>query len=272
MEKIRVGVIGVGSMGTSHVNYLVEGEIEGAILTALLEQRLEKKEELERCYPGVQIFQDEDLFFQQAEVDAILIATPHYDHPRLAIKAFEHQMHVLTEKPAGVYTKQVRGMNEAAEKSGKVFSIMYNQRTNPLYQKVRDLIQTKELGEIRRINWIMTSWYRSQSYYDSGEWRATWAGEGGGVLINQCPHQLDLWQWMTGMMPAKIRSFCSFGKYRDIEVEDEVTAYAEYENGATAVFITTTAEAAGTNRLEIVGEQGKIVVEHGTLTFWRLRI
>lgn len=135
--------------------------------------------------------------------------------------------------------------------------MMYNQRTNPLYQKLRDLIHSGELGEIRRINWIITNWYRSQSYYDSGGWRATWAGEGGGVLINQCPHQLDLWHWMTAMTPKRVRAFCHFGKHRDIEVEDEVTAYAEYENGATAVFITTTGEAPGTNRLEIAGENGR---------------
>lgn len=162
-------------------------------------------------------------------------------------------------------------MNEVAEKSGKVFGIMYNQRTNPVYQKLRDLVKSGELGEIKRINWIITNWYRSQSYYDSGGWRATWAGEGGGVLINQCPHNLDLWQWICGM-PRRVRAFCHYGKYHDIEVEDDVTAYMEYENGATGVFITTTGEAPGTNRFEIAGDRGKIVVEEGKLTFWRLRV
>jgi predicted dehydrogenase len=171
-----------------------------------------------------------------------------------------------------VYTKQVRLMNEAAAASGKVFSMMYNQRTNPLYQKLRDLISSGELGEVRRTNWIITNWYRSQSYYDSGGWRATWAGEGGGVLINQDPHQLDLWQWTTGMMPKRVRAFCYFGKNRNIEVEDDVTAFVEYENGATGVFVTTTGEAPGTNRFEICGDRGKIVIEDGNLTFWRLRV
>src|SRR5690606_34449403 len=179
---------------------------------------------------------------------------------------------VLVEKPAGVYTKQVRQMNEAAAKSGKVFSIMYNQRTNPLYVKLRELISSGELGEIRRTNWIITNWYRSQAYYNSGGWRATWAGEGGGVLINQDPHQLDLWQWTIGMMPTRVRAFCHFGKYRNIEVEDDVTAYVEYENGATGVFVTTTGEAPGTNRFEISGDRGKMVIEDGKMTFWRLRV
>ena len=189
----------------------------------------------------------------------------------MAMKAFEKGLHVLCEKPAGVYTKNVREMNEAAKKSSKVFSMMFNQRTNPMYQKVRELIQSGELGEIKRTNWIITDWYRTQSYYDSVAWRGTWAGEGGGVMINQSPHQLDLWQWITGMMPVRVRAFCGFGKYRDIEVEDDVTTYVEYENGATGLFVTSTGEAPGTNRFEIVGDQGKIVVEDEKITFWRLR-
>ncbi len=273
MQHVRIGIIGVGTMGKRHATYLQDQLITGASLTAVLETDAERVGFLrDHLNKSVRVFTDEETFFTSGLIDAVIIATPHYDHSRLAIKAFEHGLHVLCEKPAGVYTKQVREMNEAAQQSGKIFSMMYNQRTNPLYQKLRDLIQTGELGNIRRINWIITTWYRSQSYYDSGGWRATWAGEGGGVLINQCPHQLDLWQWMTGMMPKRIRAFCYFGKHRDIEVEDEVTAFAEYENGATGVFITTTSEAPGTNRLEITGDRGKVVVENGKLDFWRLRV
>ncbi|WP_407267952.1 Gfo/Idh/MocA family protein [Radiobacillus sp. PE A8.2] len=273
MQEVRVGIIGIGNMGISHLKYLQENKIKGARLTAVLDISEERVERVKaNLADGMSIFTTEADFFQSNLVDAVLIATPHYDHSRIAIKAFEHGLHVLIEKPAGVYTKQVREMNKAATASDKVFSIMYNQRTNPLYQKLRELIQSGELGEIRRINWLITNWYRSQSYYDSGGWRATWAGEGGGVLINQCPHQLDLWQWMTGMMPTRMRAFCYFGKHRNIEVEDDVTAFAEYENGATGVFITTTGEAPGTNRLEIAGDRGKVVVENGKLDFWQLRI
>ena len=219
---------------------------------------------------SVKRFEKAEELYDSGLVDAVLIATPHYDHPPLAILAFKKGLHVLTEKPAGVYTKQVREMNEAAAESGKVFGIMYNQRTDPLYQKLKELIETGELGEIKRTNWIITSWYRSQSYYDSGGWRATWAGEGGGVLLNQDPHQLDLWQWICGM-PKRLRAFCYFGKHHDIEVEDDVTAFVEYENGATGVFVTSTGDAPGTNRLEITGDRGKIVIEDNAITFWRNR-
>ena len=219
----------------------------------------------------VQRFSTPDELFRAKTIDAVMVCTPHYDHPPLAVRAFENGLHVLVEKPAGVYTKQVREMNEAAAQSGKVFGIMYNQRTNPLYQKARELVKSGELGDIRRTNWIITSWYRSQSYYDSGGWRATWSGEGGGVLLNQAPHQLDLWQWICGM-PVRVRAFMSFGKMHDIEVEDDVTAYVEYKNGATGVFITSTCDTPGTNRLEITGDRGKIVVEDGKIVFHRLRV
>ncbi|MBZ4645319.1 MAG: hypothetical protein PWR27_1060 [Petroclostridium sp.] len=272
MDKVRIGIIGIGNMGSAHAKNLVKGEVPGGELVAVCDSNPERlKWARENLGEDIQLFDNAHTFFNSNSVDAVLVATPHYDHPPLAIKAFEYGLHVLIEKPAGVYTKQVREMNEAAEKSGKVFGIMYNQRTNPLYQKLKDLIESGELGEIKRTNWIITTWYRSQSYYNSGGWRATWAGEGGGVLLNQDPHQLDLWQWICGM-PKRVRAFCAFGKYHDIEVEDDVTAYVEYENGATGVFITSTGETPGTNRFEIAGDRGKIVVEDGKLTFWRTRI
>jgi predicted dehydrogenase len=259
-------------MGTGHARYLIEGQVKGAKLTAVSDIRAERLELASKEWGDrIQTFESPEALFRSGTVDGVLLCTPHYDHPKQAIEAFAYGLHVLVEKPAGVYTKQVREMNEAAAASGKVYGIMYNQRTNPLYLKLRELIASGELGEIRRTHWIITNWYRSQSYYNSGGWRASWAGEGGGVLINQDPHQLDLWQWTTGLMPTRIRAFCSFGKHRDIEVENDVTAYAEYENGATGVFVTSTYESPGTNRFEITGDRGKIVIEDDKLTFWRLR-
>jgi predicted dehydrogenase len=272
LSNVKIGIIGIGNMGSSHAVYLNNNEVAGAELTAVCDTNPDRlKWAKENLSENVQTFDNPEAFFEFGNIDAVIVATPHYDHPTLAIKAFEKGLHALVEKPAGVYTKAVREMNEVAKKSGKVFGIMFNQRTNPLYQKLRDLVQSGELGEIKRTNWIITDWYRSQSYYDSGGWRATWAGEGGGVLANQDPHQLDLWQWTSGLMPKRVRAFCGFGKFHDIEVEDDVTAYVEYENGATGVFVTSTGDAPGTNRYEISGDRGKLVVEDGKLTFWRLR-
>jgi predicted dehydrogenase len=186
----------------------------------------------------------------------------------------ENKVHVMCEKPAGVYTKAVDEMNAVAAKmaaEGVVFGIMFNQRTNCIYRKMKEIIESGELGEIRRTNWIITNWFRSQQYYDSGDWRATWSGEGGGVLVNQSPHQLDLWQWICGM-PKKITAFCKEGLWHDIEVEDDVTAYAEYENGATGVFITTTGDYPGTNRFEVTLDKGVLITGEGGLKLKKLEV
>ena len=271
MDKVRLGIIGVGNIGTVHARYLLAGTVKEACLTAVCDNNPDKHSAIRQVVGNdVTLFSNAEEMLKSGLIDAVIVSTPHYDHPGLSMLAMRHGIHTLCEKPAGVYTAQVREMNEFARGCNVVFGMMFNQRPNPLYQKVKDLIDSGELGELRRSNWIITNWYRSQSDYNSGGWRATWKGEGGGVLLNQDPHQLDLWQWLVGM-PVRMRAFCQFGKHRDIEVENEVTAYAEYANGATGVFITTTAEAPGTNRLEIAGDRGKVVVEDGKLRFWRLR-
>jgi predicted dehydrogenase len=271
MDTVRIGIVGFGGMGSHHGRYLENGEVDGAELTAACDVKPERLEfAREKLNPDLATFDSADELLDADCCDAVIIATPHYFHPPIAVQAFERGLHVLSEKPAGVYTKQVRQMNEAAEASGKVFALMFNQRVRAVYRKLKELIDAGELGELQRTNWVITSWFRAQSYYDSGGWRATWAGEGGGVLANQCPHNLDLWQWCCGM-PKRVRAFCYFGKWHDIEVEDDVTAYVEYENGATGVFVTTTGDAPGSNRLEVTGHQGKMVVEGGTLSFSRLR-
>jgi len=276
MKTVRFGIIGIGGMGSHHANLIYSGKIKNAVLTAVCDTNPARiTYAKENWTDGVAYFPDAEELMKSGLVDAVFIATPHYDHPPLAIKAFSYGLHVLSEKPAGVYTAQVEEMNkaaaEAAEKAGLKFGINFCVRSHPLYQKVREMVQSGELGELKRVNWIITNWYRSQSYYDSGEWRASWAGEGGGTLINQNPHQLDLLQWICGM-PTKVRAFMSFGKKHNIEVEDDVTAYLEYPNGATGVYVTSTHDAPGTNRLEITGEWGKLVAEDNTLTFWRNRV
>ncbi|MFW6457012.1 MAG: Gfo/Idh/MocA family protein [Planctomycetota bacterium] len=271
MEKVRIGIVGVGGMGSNHARYLYDGKVEGAELTAVADISPSALKRAEDMTDGeVATFSSADDMFDADCVDAVIIATPHYDHPPIGIRAFESGLHVLSEKPAGVYTKQVKKFNEVADQSGKIFAVMFNQRTLPVHKKVKDLMETGELGELKRNAWIITSWYRSQSYYNSGGWRATWAGEGGGVLLNQCPHQLDLWQWFCGV-PKRVRAFCGFGRYHDIEVEDDVTAYVEYEDGSTGLFVTSTGEAPGTNMFEAAGDNGRLVMENGDITFYRNR-
>lgn len=264
-KKVRLGIIGLGNMGSSHLRFYLEDELPEITVTAVADIDPERLEWAQEECPEISFFNSSDELIESGKVDAVVIATPHYSHPPIAIKAMESGIHVMCEKPAGVYTKQVREMNEVAAKSDVVFGIMFNQRTNCLYRKAHEIVQSGEFGELKRVNWIITDWFRTQRYYDSGGWRATWSGEGGGVLLNQCPHNLDLWQWICGM-PVKITAVCHEGKWHNIEVEDDVMIYAEYANGATGTFITTTGDFPGTNRLEITLDRAKLICENGVLT------
>ncbi|MDD2647709.1 MAG: Gfo/Idh/MocA family oxidoreductase [Eubacteriales bacterium] len=271
MSKLKLGIIGVGNMGSGHLQSVINGECPRIEVTAIADIDKEKLARAGKKLPTAALFDTDGALLSSGLVDAVLIAVPHYDHPTIAIKAFSRGIHVMTEKPAGVFTRQVRQMNEAAEKARVKFAIMFNQRTNPIYARAKEIVGSGQLGELKRLTWIITNWYRTQAYYDSGSWRATWNGEGGGVLLNQAPHNLDLWQWIFGM-PRRIRAFGAVGKYHNISVEDDVTIYGEYDSGATAAFITTTGDACGTNRLEISGDAGKLVLENGKLKWWKLKI
>lgn len=262
MKQVRFGIVGIGQMGGSHAEWLAGGKVENAVLAAVCDVNPQKKEwAAEKLPQDVKFYDNYIDMLDSGEIDAVLIATPHYDHPVIAIEALNRDLHTLVEKPAGVYTKKVREMNAVAEsKPHLVFGMMFNQRTNPLYQRIKEIVANGEIGEIRRTNWIITTWWRPQAYYDMSSWRATWNGEGGGVLANQAPHQIDLWQWICGM-PTKVRANLQYGSHRNIAVEDDVTAFVEYENGATGTFITCTHDIMGTDRFEIHGDKGKILVE-----------
>ncbi len=267
---LKMAVVGVGNMGLRHAQDV--HELANTELVAVCNTGWDKADEIAAQY-GVNAYYDHRDLLAGAGVQAILIATPHYDHTPISIEALEQGIHVLVEKPIAVHAKDARRMVDAYETARTnhpdlVFAAMFQQRTYGHYLKIKEMIESGELGRLVRTTWIITDWFRTQIYYDSGGWRATWAGEGGGVLLNQCPHNLDLYQWLVGL-PARVTGLASIGKYHDIEVEDEVTAFFEHEDGMTGHFVTSTAESPGTNRLEIVGEKGKLVLENETLTFYR---
>ncbi len=272
MNKVKLGIIGIGNMGTGHMSNIIEGKCPDLELVAIADTNPERiawaknKYEVEREEKVVLTYFDDAIkMLDSGLIEACIVAVPHYDHTVYAIECMKRGIHVMVEKPAGVYTKAVKDMNAVARENPQVvFGMMFNQRTNCVYRKLREMVQSGNYGNIRRTNWIITDWYRPQAYYDSGNWRATWSGEGGGVLLNQCPHQLDLWQWICGM-PIKVSTQMHFGKWHDIEVEDDVTTYVEYENGATGVFITSTGDAKGSNRFEIQMDKAKFVVENEEL-------
>jgi predicted dehydrogenase len=264
---VRAGILGIGLMGMSHARSILNGQVPGCELTAICDQNTAA----DAAFPAIPFFSDPASFLRSGKIDAVLICTPHYDHTALGIAALKAGLHVLVEKPISVHKADALRLIAAHRGPDQVFAAMFNQRTDPIYQKLRQLVTSGELGQVRRINWTVTDWFRTEAYYAHGGWRATWKGEGGGVLLNQCPHNLDLFQWIFGM-PSKVRGFCQLGRYHKIEVEDDVTAYFEYPDGKTGVFITSTGEAPGTNRLEVAAERGRVVLEDGRMEFRRNEI
>lgn len=264
LSSVRLGVVGLGLMGSGHARAVLAGKVPGCELAAVCDVDSRRT----GAFEGALRFSDASEMFRSGKIDAVLIATHHYAHTDIGIAALKAGLHVLVEKPISVEKADALKLIAAHRDRKQVFAAMFNQRTDPYYRKLRHLVTTGELGRIQRINWIITDWFRTEAYYAQGGWRATWAGEGGGVLLNQCPHNLDLFQWIFGM-PAKVRGFCQLGRHHRIEVEDEVTAYFEYADGSTGVFITSTGEAPGTNRLEVAGDRGRLVVEDGRMEFRR---
>ena len=270
-RKIRLGIIGIGNMGTEHCRNLMEGKCPETELTAVADIRQDRLAwARENLASNICVFPSGSELIRSGACNAVLIAVPHYQHEQLCIEAMENGLDVLCEKPIAVEAEAAERMIKAAWRCGRTLALMFNQRTNGLYRSLKHLMDSGVPGRVKRVLWIVTDWYRTQKYYDSGSWRATWAGEGGGVLLNQCPHQLDLLIWLFGM-PVRTQAHCLEGHWHHIEVEDDVTAYLEFENGATGVFVASTGDLPGTNRLEIVCENGRIVCEKGTVTFSRLK-
>lgn len=268
-QQVRLGIVGLGAQGGYYARFLAEGKVPSMRIGAICDIDESKREAAEGI--GVPFFTDYAQMFASGEVDAVVTTIPHYLHPEVGIAALEAGLHVLGEKPAAVYTAQARTLMECADAHPELtFAIMFNQRTNPLYVDLKRLIDSGELGALRHSSWIITTWWRPQAYYEQSAWRATWGGEGGGVLVNQAPHQLDLWQWLCGV-PRSCFAKCSFGFRRDIAVEDEVNALVDFGDGATGHFMTATHDLAGTDRLEMLFDGGKIVVDDSaTVTVTRL--
>jgi predicted dehydrogenase len=265
MKKVRLGIIGMGNIGKYHADYLLGGKLNRCELVAVCDAVTGP---LDR-YKPLKIFNDGGQLIGSGEVDAVIVATPHFQHTTLGAAALDAGVHLMVEKPISSHKADAERLIAAHRRNPKVtFAGMFQLRVEPRYLKIQNLLGNGQLGEIIRVNWINTDWYRTEAYYASSSWRATWKGEGGGVLLNQCLHNLDILQWLLGM-PARLRGFCQLGRFHRIEVEDNVTAYLEWRTGATGVFVSSTGEAPGTNRLEVAGTMGRLLLENNRLTFSR---
>ena len=267
MDKVRIGIIGLGNIGQIHVNNLLESKVPRGVLTAVGDAFPDKLPEYEA--KGLKTFDSGEALIGSGEIDALIVATPHFQHTTLGIAALEAGLHVMVEKPISAHKADAERLIAAANARPELtFSGMFQMRVEPRYQKLRKLVRDGELGDLIRVIWIMTDWFRAEAYYQSSDWRATWKGEGGGVLLNQCLHQLDALQWIVGM-PSKVQSHVGIGRHHDIEVEDDVTCYMEYANGANGAFITSTGETPGSNRFEIAGTKGRALLENDRLIVTR---
>jgi predicted dehydrogenase len=261
---VRVGVVGLGHIGAIHARELAAGNVRGARLSAVADTNSKAL----AGFPHALHFANGSELIASGAIDALLIATPHYSHTPLAIEALGAGLHVLTEKPLAVHKADGLKMIAAYEQRPaelQVFAEMLSLRLDPALLRLRALLSAGALGTLRRIAWFCTHWLRNEAYYRDSDWRGSWRGEGGGVLLNQCPHQLDAWQWLFGM-PHSVHAFCGFGRFHAIEVEDQVTAYLAYENGLNGLFVASTGEAPGVNRLEVIGDLGQALVDGAGLT------
>ena len=278
---IKTAVIGIGNMGSKYASMILDGKIQGLSLAAITRIRSTSSQpaysklralSLDGKLP---VFESADTLFEAVEkdelkLDAVIIATPHYSHEEIAVHAFKNGLHVLCEKPSGVYSRQARNMEAAADSAGKVFSMVFHFRTMPIYTELKKLVASGKYGKLKKMRWLITDWYRPEGYYKTSSWHSTWKTDGGGVILNQCPHNLDLLQWICGM-PSAIQGFCHEGKYHDIEVEDDVTAYFEWADGATGTFVSSTGDAPGVNRLELFMDEALIICEDGKLRIGELQ-
>lgn len=269
MNQLRIAIIGIGGMGKTYAKIINEGKVRGMTLAAVTcrskENVLWAKENLDS---QTKVYQDTELLFKDTDLfDAVLIVTPHKTHPEFAIRAFEYKKHVFCDKPAGISFYQSQRMSQAAKDSNRKYAMMFHQRLFDKYTRVKEIIDSNRLGDIRRVMLENSRYYRTNFYHKSSSWRSSWNHEGGGVLINQGQHLLDIWQWLFGM-PKSLRADICYGKYNDFLVDDEATIYMQYENQMTAVFFITTGEPVNEERLEIIGTKGKLLLINNHLTIY----
>ncbi|NLZ81465.1 MAG: Gfo/Idh/MocA family oxidoreductase [Clostridiales bacterium] len=269
MEKVRIAIIGIGAMGKKYALQIFQNQVDNMELAAIVcRNEPGRNWAREQFDEKVKLFSSSDELFEHTEYfDGVLIVTPHKEHPRLAKEAFSKGIHVFSDKPAGIYTKEVREMNQAAKKAGVAFAMMFHKRTIPIYRYVKEMLEKGELGDLNRVTWVSTKSFRTKKYHQSSAWRSSWKGEGGGLLMNQAQHPLDLWQWFFGM-PVNVLGLVDFGKYNDFKVDDNSTLLMEYENGMRGMFISSTGEGTGEERVEIVGTAGRVILEENTLKYW----
>lgn len=268
MKKIRIGIIGFGKHGSHYVRRYLETDICKEVeLTAIAENNSVRLDWAKKHLENVAFFDDAIKMLDSGLIDACQIVVPHPDHYFYIKECFKRGIHVLCEKPLCVYADEARSIIEEHQKhySDLVFGVMLNQRQNPLFRKLKELLDNKTYGTILRADWTITNWYRNQVYFDESYWHATWIGEAGGLMMNQAIHQLDLWQWLFGL-PDRVYAKLGYGKGHDIETDDEASIFFEYNDGVVGTFTASTNDFSGSNCLKIRTDQALLIIENKKIT------
>ena len=256
-RTVRFAVVGFGSIGRTHFRTISGTAVPDGLVTALVTRQSDGLPD------GIEVFRDVDTLLDAGVADVVVVATPTMDHEETSRKVLTTGCHLVVEKPMAMTVLGARRIIDARP-SEAVAAVMLNQRYHGTYRRIREIVKGGLLGRIHRFSWIMTAWYRPNAYFAVSSWRGTWPGEGGGALLNQGIHNLDILQWILGL-PASVYARAGFGKFHSIDVEDEVTALFEYDDGLSGVLVVSTGEAPGTNRFEIVGDRGTLVFEADTI-------
>lgn len=265
--KVRAVLIGFGGMGRTYAQMIYAGMVPGMELVGVCCRNASGQTLLENAFPGVAIYSDaDDMAAQEADFDAVIIVTPHTSHVPLGLRFAALGKHLLLDKPAGVRAADVAALEALCRDKGVTFGMIFNNRRLPAFRRAKALLESGVLGKLHRAVWVCNSWYRSPAYHRSASWRSSWNGECGGLMLNQNPHYLDMWQWFFGL-PDRVWADLQFGRYNDFLVDDAVDIQFSYDNGFHGTFISATGEAPGVNRLEIWGSKGKLTIEDGAKLF-----
>lgn len=263
-KTIGFAIVGTGSIAENHAKAIAA--VEGAELRAVFNRNPDKARSFAAHYPA-EVERELPGLLQRRDVDVVCITTPTGAHAEIALPAFEAGKHVLCEKPLDINIQRTEQMIKSAEKNRRILACVFQSRFGKGAQTVKKAIEAGRFGRLTLCN-VQTRWWRTQEYYDEGGWRGTWDLDGGGALMNQGIHGVDLLQWLVGM-PEAVHAFAATLAHHGIETEDTLLANLKYSSGALGSIECATSAYPGFARtIEISGSRGSAFLKDDTITTW----
>ncbi|HEY8458461.1 MAG TPA: Gfo/Idh/MocA family oxidoreductase [Actinopolymorphaceae bacterium] len=262
---MRFAIIGAGVIGRLHAQ-TIQALKPRAELVAVVDVIPERAQQLAAEH-GVDALTSLDEALARSDVDAVTICTPSGMHADAAVPALDAGKHVIVEKPLDINLEAARRVAEAEKRSDRTIMVVSQHRHDPASLIVHEAVKSGKFGRLTSGS-ATISWWRSQSYYDSGDWRGTWALDGGGALMNQGIHTIDLFRWFLGE-PVEVYAWAECLAHERIEVEDTAVATVRFANGALGVVHGTTAAYPGlTTQIRVHGDRGSAIIDHDELVYY----